>query len=118
MSALQKVFTAKNISELGEGWVAEEALAISVYAVRMFPYDLRRAVQLAVNISGDSDSTGAITGNIAGAINGEDAIPARWINNLWEYSIVSQAADDLHTWFENDEYGHCTDEWWDKYPGY
>jgi ADP-ribosylglycohydrolase len=118
LSALQKVFTAKDISELGEGWIAEEALAISVYAVLSHPYDLRRAVQMAVNISGDSDSTGAITGNIAGALNGEDAIPASWKNNLREYMIVSQVADDLHEWYESDEYGHCTAEWWDKYPGY
>ena len=118
LSALQKVFTAQDITELGEGWIAEEALAISVYAVLLYPYDLRKAVQLAVNISGDSDSTGAITGNIAGAINGESAIPPSWLNNLREYTIVSQAADDLHSWFESDEYGHCTPEWWNKYPGY
>ena len=105
-------------AELGEGWVANETLAIAVYCALHYEHDFKAGVLEAINITGDSDSTGAITGNIAGAINGEDAIPASWLNNLREYTIVSQAADDLHSWFESDEYGHCTPEWWDKYPGY
>ncbi|MDN5933360.1 MAG: ADP-ribosylglycohydrolase family protein [Pseudonocardia sp.] len=66
--------------ELGEGWVAEEALAMSVrYALaHPGPDELGAALLLAVNHSGDSDSTGAITGNILGALHGEQAIPAAW----------------------------------------
>ncbi len=36
----------------------------------------------AVNHSGDSDSTGAITGNILGALWGREAIPSRWLEPL------------------------------------
>jgi ADP-ribosylglycohydrolase len=50
------------IAELGQGWVAEEALAISIYCA-LVARDFRHGVILAVNHDGDSDSTGSITGN-------------------------------------------------------
>ena len=117
-AALRKARTAKNISELGEGWVAEEALAIGVYCALKHTWDFRAGVLKAVNITGDSDSTGAITGNILGVINGEKAIPSEWLTNLREYKIVSMVADDLWKGFDEDAEGHVTDEWWDKYPGF
>jgi hypothetical protein len=45
------------------GWVADEALAIAVYCA-LVAERLRHGVRLAVNHSGDSDSTGAMTGSI------------------------------------------------------
>ena len=117
-AALRKARTAGNISELGEGWVAEEALAIGVYCALKHTWDFRSGVLEAVNITGDSDSSGAITGNILGVINGEKAIPSDWLSNLREYKIVSQVADDLAACYEEDEEGHVTCEWWEKYPGF
>ncbi|GAA3899195.1 ADP-ribosylglycohydrolase family protein [Halomonas cibimaris] len=69
------------IAALGEGWVAEEALAIAVYCARVAE-DLRHGVILAVNHDGDSDSTGAMAGNLLGAMHGEAAIPQRWLSEL------------------------------------
>jgi ADP-ribosylglycohydrolase len=66
------------IASLGEGWVAEEALAISIYCA-LVARDFRHGVILAVNHDGDSDSTGAITGNLFGAMHGVKVIPAEWI---------------------------------------
>lgn len=56
------------ISQLGKGWVGEEALGISTYCALKHQEDFRGAVVAAVNHKGDSDSTGAITGNILGHI--------------------------------------------------
>ncbi len=72
--------TPETIETLGEGWVAEEALAISLYAALSFPDDFPAAVRLAVNHGGDSDSTGSITGSILGALLGMSAIPSPWIS--------------------------------------
>jgi hypothetical protein len=65
------------VQRLGEGWVAEEALAIAVYAALAFPGagQARDALLLAVNHSGDSDSTGSICGNLVGAWHGREALP-------------------------------------------
>ena len=49
------------IKILGEGWVGEEALAIAVFCALKHSGDFRQAIIAAVNHSGDSDSTGAIT---------------------------------------------------------
>ena len=40
------------------------------------------AVIYAVNLGGDADTIGAITGGLAGAIYGSKAIPLRWIDAL------------------------------------
>lgn len=82
------------IRELGEGWVAEEALAIGLYAALAAP-DLREGLVLAVNHDGDSDSTGSIAGNLLGALHGEAAIPSEWLEPLECRELIAQAADDL-----------------------
>jgi ADP-ribosylglycohydrolase len=49
----------------------------------------------AINHSGDSDSTGAIAGNILGAMLGEAAIPQRWLDDLGSREAVERIADDM-----------------------
>lgn len=84
------------IAELGEGWVAEEALAISLYCA-LTARDFESGVIRAVNHSGDSDSTGAISGNLLGAMLGLPAIPERWLKPLELKSAITAMADDLAT---------------------
>lgn len=62
----------------GKGWVAEEALGIGLYCALRFPEDFAAGVGAAVNISGDSDSVGAVCGAILGAALGASAIPGEW----------------------------------------
>lgn len=83
----------ENVAKLGEGWVAEEALAISLYCT-MVAQDFRHGVLLAVNHSGDSDSTGAITGNLLGMIYGIDGIPAEWIAHLEVRNMIEEMVED------------------------
>ena len=55
------------IRRLGQGWVAEETLAIAVYCAFKYHEDIddfKKALVAAANHSGDSDSTAAVTGNI------------------------------------------------------
>jgi len=118
VAALKHAKTAQSVSELGEGWVAEEALAIGVYCALKHTWDFRAGVLEAVNIDGDSDSTGAIAGNILGALNGVSGIPKEWIRNLREREIIETVANDLLTQIETNEDGYSTSEWWEKYPGY
>ncbi|MEA5115944.1 MAG: ADP-ribosylglycohydrolase family protein [Geobacteraceae bacterium] len=69
----------ETIELLGGGWVGDEALAISLYCAFAAEGDFARGVRLAVNHSGDSDSTGAITGNILGAMLGKGAVPREFL---------------------------------------
>lgn len=87
--------SAERVEQLGKGWVAEEALGIAVYCALSAAGDFERGVVLAVNHGGDSDSTGAITGNILGALLGSDAIPARWLEQLELRDVIERLADEL-----------------------
>jgi ADP-ribosylglycohydrolase len=84
------------IQELGQGWVAEEALAIALYCC-MVGRNFEDAVVLAVNHSGDSDSTGAITGNILGAAFGTRVIPSRWLEKVELRKTMERLALDMAT---------------------
>lgn len=57
-----------NIHKIGEGWVAEETLGIAIYCSLRYQNDFSAGIIAAVNHKGDSDSTGAVTGNILGAL--------------------------------------------------
>ena len=49
-----------------------------IYTTRSF----EEAVTKAVNLGGDADTIGAITGGLAGALYGYDAIPGRWLSQI------------------------------------
>lgn len=83
------------IHQLGEGWVAEETLAISVYCALKYENDFDKALRAAVNHNGDSDSTGAVCGNILGAYLGYHAIPQKYKECLELHDQIMDTADQL-----------------------
>jgi len=85
---------SEEVECLGGGWVAEEALAIAVFCALIAP-NFESALRLAVNHSGDSDSTGSITGQILGALHGPDVIPSRLLEQLELRDTIEQVATDL-----------------------
>ena len=110
------------IARLGQGWIAEEALAIATYCALAAP-NFREGVIMAVNHDGDSDSTGAIAGNLLGLIGGEQGIPPEWLSILELRDVIAEVADDLldcRNWvigagMEDQAINHKI---WQKYPGY
>jgi ADP-ribosylglycohydrolase len=103
------------LKSLGEGWVAEEALTVALYAalsadespkqsdiknidhVMEQQHRFEDGIVLSVNHDGDSDSTGAICGNLLGAKYGQAAIPQRWLEPLELREVIEEMADDLAT---------------------
>ncbi|WP_030560926.1 ADP-ribosylglycohydrolase family protein [Streptomyces aureocirculatus] len=86
--------TAERVESLGAGWIAEEALAIGVYAALAAP-DTEEALLLAVNHSGDSDSTGSVCGNLLGALHGDHELPREWVRLTEGREVIAAVADDL-----------------------
>ena len=84
-----------NIEAIGEGWVAEETLAIAVYCAVKYFDNFEKAIIASVNHKGDSDSTGAVTGNILGAVVGSHAIPEFFKKDLELHDVILHVADDL-----------------------
>ena len=86
----------EQLERLGGGWVGEEALAISVCCALAAP-DFATALLASVNHSGDSDSTGSITGNLLGAALGIDAVPKEWVEALEGLDVIETLAADAAT---------------------
>lgn len=68
---------ADAIKKLGQGWTADEAWYIALYCCIRHLDSVHDAIIAAVNHDGDSDSTGAIAGNIMGAIHGYQSIKSQ-----------------------------------------
>ena len=108
--------SAERMETLGQGWVAEEALAMGVYAA-LAADDVRSALLLAVNHSGDSDSTGAIAGSLLGAMHGVEALPGDLLGDVELRGLIVTLADDLVDVQSCDEES-MSGRWWERYPGY
>jgi ADP-ribosyl-[dinitrogen reductase] hydrolase len=91
-----------DIERIGGGWIGEEALGIALYCCIVAGRDFESGLVWSVNHSGDSDSTGAIAGNILGALFGLESIPERWLNALDMRDLVNEVAEDLHS---------CSHDW-------
>lgn len=107
----------ENIHQIGEGWTAEETLGIAIYCSLKYQSDFSAGIIAAVNHRGDSDSTGAVTGNILGALCGYRAIENKWKQNLELLDVIQELAADLchgcqmHGWLYSDP------DWEIKYEG-
>lgn len=86
-----------NIKELGEGWITEEALAVALYCALRYENDFSAGLIASVNHDGDSDSTGAIAGNMLGALCGYDAIDEKWKRNLEFHKLLLYFSDQCCT---------------------
>ena len=92
------------IHALGPGWCGDEALAVAVYCALKYQDDFNKALVAAVNHGGDSDSTGAITGNILGAYLGLSRIPEKYTRNLELLDVLTEIAEDLYYDCQVNEY--------------
>lgn len=79
-------------TEMGGGWVGEEALAIGIYAA-LHGRSFEGAVRVAANHSGDSDSTASIAGQLRGAAFGIADVPHAWAGRLDVLQACGWVAD-------------------------
>lgn len=119
---------AENIRTLGEGWTGEEAWAIALYCAVRHIDSIEDAIISAVNHDGDSDSTGAVCGNIMGAVYGYEAIKRMKLfcpqgheleQTLELSNIILTLADDLYTSCIISEYdaidSPAKQQWYERY---
>lgn len=83
------------INHIGSGWVAPEAVAMAVYCAVRYKDDFAGAIRRAVNIPGDSDSVGCITGGLVAARVGLEGIPQEWIPHLEDVDNLTDLANRL-----------------------
>ncbi len=97
---------------LGEGWVAEETLAIALYCSLKYSDDIQKALIVSVNHKGDSDSTGAVTGNILGAYLGYEKIPQKYLDELELKDVILELASDLYNGSHMSTLDYLNDKSW------
>ncbi|WP_269855668.1 ADP-ribosylglycohydrolase family protein [Streptomyces sp. RPT161] len=107
--------SAARVESLGQGWTAEEALGIGVYCA-LVAEDVRHGLLLAVNHSGDSDSTGSICGNLLGVQHGETALPPAWVVELEGRETILQLADDFSMQMTQGAALTGASAWLSRYP--
>ncbi len=112
--AAHGVPSPRELESLGGAWVGEEALAISLCCA-LVAHDFAQGIRLAVNHGGDSDSTGAITGNLLGTMWGVEAIPAHFLDRLELRREIERLALDMVSITE----GRTNyEDIFDDYPGW
>ena len=103
------------IHSLGEGWVAEEALAIGLLSALRHENDIAGAMTFAANHGGNSNTTAAIAGTLVGARIGFNAIPDRFVDRLELVDVILELADDVTTDCPMSEWGPRNPVWVHKY---
>lgn len=104
------------IKKIGEGWVGDEAFAIAIYSCLKYPNSFEDAIVCAVNHDGDSDSTGAIVGNIMGAYLGIENIPTYYKENVELKDVILEIANDLSNTTPINEFNENNNpNWINKY---
>ena len=79
----------------GSGYVVH-SLEAALWAFRDAT-DFREAVLRAVNLGNDSDTTGAVCGQLAGAYWGESGIPQEWRDGLVRKDLIDNALSGLRS---------------------
>jgi ADP-ribosyl-[dinitrogen reductase] hydrolase len=102
--------TPETVETLGGGWTAEEALSIALYSC-LRATSFQQGLKIAVTHSGDSDSTGAIAGNLLGLLYPEEVMSHRWLREIECADLIDRLAIDLAV-------VEPTDSDLDPYPGW
>ena len=87
-------------------------LAIAIYCSLKYSNDFDKALIVSVNHNGDSDSTGAVTGNILGAYLGFRSIPKKYLEHIELKNVIIELADDLYKDYKVAKYNSYDEEIW------
>ncbi len=80
---------------LGNGIEAFNSVPTAIYSFLANYKSFEDAVTYAVNLGGDTDTLGAMTGAISGAYHGFEAIPKRWLNKLENLDYLKSLAEKI-----------------------
>ena len=82
-------------SQISNSGSAKDTLLAAKWCVAV-THSLESAVLRAVNLGGDADTIGAVTGQLAGACYGVEAIPDAWMTGLHDVERLKDLAEQLY----------------------
>lgn len=83
------------VARVGNGVEAHEAVPAALYAFLRHPRSFAEAVLYAISLGGDTDTIACMTGALAGAHLGEEAIPPSWRQGVEGADRLRELADAL-----------------------
>jgi ADP-ribosylglycohydrolase len=93
-----------NIGELSEKEISSDGYVLHTLEASIWcllnTENFTDAVLAAVNLGGDSDTTGAVTGGLAGLYYGIDNIPEQWISRLAREEDINDLAERMAKYLE------------------
>lgn len=94
INIIEGSFTRNTDQINGSGYVIAslEASLHCLYNTKNF----NDAVLMAVNLGEDADTTGAVTGQLAGALYGYDSIPQHLKDGLYQHEMIVELAEKLY----------------------
>jgi ADP-ribosylglycohydrolase len=87
-------FTHREPPQIRGGGYVVHSLEAALWALHRSD-DFREGALLAVNLGDDADTTGAVYGQIAGAVYGASTIPTGWLERLALGDVIVEFADRL-----------------------
>jgi ADP-ribosyl-[dinitrogen reductase] hydrolase len=94
--ATVKQANQKTVDELKPTGYVLDTLEVAVWAF-MTTDNFKEGALNAINLGGDSDTIGAVYGQLAGAYYGLTGIPKEWIEQLHDYDEIVKIAEQLST---------------------
>ena len=76
---------------IGVSGYVNQTVPAAIYCWLRYRNDFRAAVEAVIRLGGDTDSTAAITGALAGVSLGVESIPLRWIDRYRDWPISTAA---------------------------
>ncbi len=83
------------IDEVNSAGYVIDTLEASLWCI-LQTNNFSEAVLKAVNLGNDTDTTGAVTGGLAGLLYGAETIPAEWLALLAKRTEIEELADRMH----------------------
>lgn len=84
------------LPELGLGGAAFETVPTALYCFLRAPDNVQETIVSSIVAGGDTDTRACIAGAISGALNGVEAIPARWLRTLPHRKAIQAIATRLY----------------------
>lgn len=104
--------TLEKLQAFGDGFMANDAVGMGLYAALTHTEHFKEAIMFAMNQSGNSNSAAAIAGNLVGAYLGKDGIDEELISGIELSKEIEQVGKDLCKRFE------ASEDWAKRYPGW
>ena len=92
---------ALNVDDIKSSGFVVDTLEASMWVV-LKASNFKESIIGSVNLGGDTDTIGAITGSMAGIIYGYDSIPKDWLNSLARREYIEKLCHDFETIINGD----------------